>query len=114
MKYYCPVCGYSSLPYPPSDYHICPCCGTEFGNDDEDFSHAQLREMWIGQGAHWFFGNAPHYWNAWTQLINVGFGAYVPMFVSNVRLQADVTIAPATIQLGPLTYELSPYQAQAA
>ena len=42
MKYQCPVCFYDDLPYPPADYHICLCCGTEFGNDDKDFSHAQL------------------------------------------------------------------------
>jgi len=72
MRYRCPVCMYDALPYPPTDYHICPCCGTEFGNDDEDFSHEQLREMWIGSGAHWFFGNPPPGWNWFTQLCGPG------------------------------------------
>lgn len=73
MRYRCPVCMYDALPYPPTDYHICPCCGTEFGNDDEDFSHEQLREMWITSGAHWFFGNPPPDWNWFTQLCGPGF-----------------------------------------
>ena len=73
MKYCCPVCMYDALPYPPTDYHICPCCGTEFGNDDEDFSHEQLREMWIASGAHWFFGNPPPDWNWRTQLCGPEF-----------------------------------------
>jgi len=36
MNYRCPVCFFDELPYPPRDYHICPCCGTEFGNDDAE------------------------------------------------------------------------------
>jgi hypothetical protein len=73
MRYRCPVCMYDALPYPPTDYHICPCCGTEFGNDDEDFSHEQLREMWITSGVHWFFGNPPPDWNWFIQLYGAGF-----------------------------------------
>ena len=47
MNHRCPVCMFDRLPYPPADYHICPCCGTEFGNDDAEFSHDQLRELAI-------------------------------------------------------------------
>ena len=64
----CPVCLYPELPYPPRDYHICPCCSTEFGNDDARFSVEQLREMWIAGGARWFFGRPPDHWNPWLQL----------------------------------------------
>jgi hypothetical protein len=60
---------YPNLAYPPRDYHICPCCGTEFGNDDAQFSHGQLREMWISEGARWFFGRPPEHWNPWIQLM---------------------------------------------
>lgn len=74
----CPVCMYPSLAYPPRDYHICPCCGTEFGNDDAEFSHDQLREMWISAGARWFFGKAPDHWNPWIQLINAGLINWAP------------------------------------
>jgi hypothetical protein len=78
MRYRCPVCFFDKLPYPPVDYHICPCCGTEFGNDDAEFSHNQLREMWIAGGANWFFGHAPEHWNPWAQLIWNGYEFAVP------------------------------------
>jgi hypothetical protein len=54
---------------PPMDYNICECCGTEFGNDDEMYSHEELRAKWIEGGATWFFKSAPIGWNPWTQLI---------------------------------------------
>jgi hypothetical protein len=78
MRYRCPVCFFDKLPYPPADYHICPCCGTEFGNDDADYSHEQLREMWIAGGANWFFGRSPEHWNPWLQLIQAGHEYAVP------------------------------------
>ena len=76
----CPVCLYPNLPYPPRDYHICPCCGTEFGNDDAEYSHDRLREMWIAGGANWFFGRAPDYWNPWIQLVEGGRIGEIPQF----------------------------------
>ena len=69
---------YPDLPYPPRDYHICPCCGTEFGNDDAEFSHEQLREMWVAGGANWFFGRAPDRWNPWLQLLVAGHFEMTP------------------------------------
>jgi len=59
MNFRCPVCLFSEMPYPPSDYNICPRCGTEFGNDDADFTHEELRDHWIMSGANWFYGNPP-------------------------------------------------------
>lgn len=96
MKYKCPVCLYSNLPYPPRDYHICPCCGTEFGNDDQNFSHAQLREMWIAGGAQWFFGQPPEPWNPWMQLIKGDLSSAVPKFAEEVTAEADATISFVT------------------
>lgn len=78
MKYRCPVCMYAALPYPPSDYHICPCCGTEFGNDDAEDTHEQLRQSWVEHGTHWFFGDPPPNWNPWLQLIEGGHPELVP------------------------------------
>lgn len=94
MKYTCPVCMFPSLPYPPADYHICPCCSTEFGNDDSVFSHQQLRKMWTETGAHWFFGNPPAHWNPWKQLIDAGYGAATPWFSGKLLVQVYTTIAP--------------------
>jgi hypothetical protein len=94
MKYTCPVCFFSKLPYPPRDYHICPCCGTEFGNDDADSSYDQLREMWVAGGANWFFGKAPEGWNPWLQLIKDGRGAFyaLPHFQINLSVQANAIV----------------------
>src|SRR5579859_13044 len=92
MRYRCPVCMFPSLPYPPRNYHICPCCSTEFGNDDADFSHQQLREMWIGNRAPWFFGNPPAHWNPWTQLMQAGLASYVPKEFHAVSFQSSVVV----------------------
>jgi predicted amidophosphoribosyltransferase len=51
----CPVCDYDLSPEYPDNYNICPQCGTEFGNDDENFSHKQLREKWIAGGRKFWF-----------------------------------------------------------
>jgi hypothetical protein len=70
----CPVCWFATLQYPATDYNICPCCGTEFGNDDAIFSWEELRERWIVSGMPWFFGQPPQYWNAQAQLLAAGYG----------------------------------------
>jgi hypothetical protein len=71
-KYRCPVCMFGALTYPPKDYHICPCCGTEFGSDDAEFSHLQLREMWFATGAQWFFGTPPANWSWMKEFADAG------------------------------------------
>jgi hypothetical protein len=91
MNYVCPVCLFSKLPYPPRDYHICPCCSTEFGNDDAEFTHEQLREMWIAGGARWFFGNPPLYWNPWMQLIEARLEYAIPSYKVRTALNATVS-----------------------
>jgi len=77
----CPVCGFPGMPEPASDYHICPCCGTEFGYDDFTRSHAHLRALWLQRGAPWF---APEYrpenWSALGQLCAAGL---MPSYSSN-------------------------------
>lgn len=54
MKHTCPVCYYEELSDPPQNYMICPCCATEFGNDDVGKTHKELREAWLATGAPWF------------------------------------------------------------
>ena len=68
----CPVCFYGKMPDPPADYNICPCCGTEFENDDDTRSFEQLRSYWISSGAKWFFRQPPLMWNPWQQLADAG------------------------------------------
>lgn len=72
--YTCPVCFFDQMPDPDKDFNICPCCGTEFGNDDVDVSHAELRADWIHSGAQWFFGVPPVGWNRWLQVMRADVG----------------------------------------
>jgi hypothetical protein len=65
MGYTCVVCYYDGLYDPPYDVRgiasdeICPCCGFQFGFDDDGFTgqtekcHA-WREKWIANGNKWF------------------------------------------------------------
>jgi len=63
----CPVCGYDKLDASPRDefgcpsYEICPCCGFEFGFDDdsEGLTYDQYRERWLKQGAKWVSKSRP-------------------------------------------------------
>jgi len=73
MKYPCPVCGYDALSTAPSDYTICPSCGTEFGYDDVAHSLEELRDRWVLAGARWFSSHtpAPPNWNAASQLASL-------------------------------------------
>lgn len=98
MKHRCPVCMFDSMPYPPKDYNICPCCSTEFGNDDSAFSHDQLRKMWVATGANWFFGRAPKQWNPWMQLIDAGLAAYIPEPFRRLRVESNA-VEPASIRV---------------
>lgn len=59
------------MPFAPVDYNICPCCGTEFGLDDVEMTHAELRDQWLRQGAVWFSDElrCPQaIWNPFVQL----------------------------------------------
>jgi hypothetical protein len=68
----CPVCGYA-MQDPPSDYNICPSCGTEFGVSDVNSSVEVLRQVWVATGAHWWSTTEPipENWNATVQLMAV-------------------------------------------
>ena len=75
----CPVCGYPGLEEPaylpdgsPS-FEICPSCDTEFGLDDEQCSHAELRQRWVDAGMPWSARHVapPAGWNPRQQLANL-------------------------------------------
>ena len=74
MNFTCPVCAFA-LNEPPADYAICPCCGTEFGLDDFESSHKELRFNWVARGAQWFspYTVPPQGWNPLLQLLRAGF-----------------------------------------
>jgi hypothetical protein len=91
MTYCCPVCGYDNLSKPPNRYSICPCCGTEFENDDFLATHEELRRAWVEQGAQWWSKRVhpPVGWSAGRQLDQAGYR------VEAARLGAGVTEAEA-------------------
>jgi hypothetical protein len=68
--YICPVCGYDRLADPPSNFSICPSCGTEFGYDDAFATHAELRAAWLRNGAKWWspVDPQPQNWDPYRQL----------------------------------------------
>lgn len=70
VNFTCPICRYDKLTDPPADHEICPCCGTEFGEDDYDKTHETLRWNWIARGMPWFSRQTkpPANWNPETQL----------------------------------------------
>ena len=75
MKELCPVCGYNELFSPPKNDMICPCCGTQFGYDDFQKTHEQLRENWLREGTPWHSRRTlpPVGWSAEIQLAQAGY-----------------------------------------
>jgi len=94
MKYLCPVCGYDALPTAPSDYAICPSCGTEFGYDDVAHSLEELCDRWLDAGAHWFSSHtpAPPNWNAASQLVSL-----LRQKLSGQTIANDVTLLGSSV-----------------
>lgn len=74
----CPVCGFARLaeaPRSPSggaSYEICPCCGFQFGYDDDarGVTYLTHREQWIQGGLKWWSRGqpAPANWDPQAQL----------------------------------------------
>jgi hypothetical protein len=96
----CPVCAYNKLEFPPADFSICACCGTEFGYDDRVLTHAGLTKKWVRQGCPWFDQDEhkPVGWNPYLQLIDGGLGWAVP-FDFRLELQANLTFTNSGVQL---------------
>jgi hypothetical protein len=71
--YTCPVCGFEELVDPPTEFSICPCCGTEFELDDAFATHAELRSVWLRNGAHWWSPvvDRPVGWDPYNQINNL-------------------------------------------
>ena len=104
----CPVCAYNKLEFPPTNYTICACCGTEFGYDDRVVTHSDLTRNWVVQGCPWFDEDEqkPVGWNAYMQLIAGGLGWAVPKFAESIELQANLTIEGAGIQFAESLWNL--------
>lgn len=79
-SYMCPVCGFVGLAQPPyneaggGSFEICPCCGFEYGFDDqsEGRSFEDYRCSWLAAGAKWFNPDRrPADWHVEAQLANL-------------------------------------------
>lgn len=72
----CPVCGYNRLEFPPENFSICACCGTEFGYDDRALTREELTREWVRNGFPWFDQAEPKPagWNPYLQLLRAGLG----------------------------------------
>jgi hypothetical protein len=84
-QYTCPVCYYTAMPDPVEEGNICPCCGTEFGYDDDfGVTHDQLRAAWITAGAEWFSPvlSPPMTWNPFVQLALAGVALNQPQVLN--------------------------------
>jgi hypothetical protein len=95
----CLVCGYNRMEFPPADFTICACCGTEFGYDDRVLTHGELTQRWVENNCPWFDPDEPRPrgWNAYKQLIEAGLGRYVPFRTYQIRVQADALVTPVGI-----------------
>jgi hypothetical protein len=88
-RYDCPVCGYTGLEYPPTDYTICPCCGVEFGYETAGRSFYELRNEWVNTGAHWTsrVDPTPWNWNPWLQLSSARLPFTAPFRATEVHVR---------------------------
>lgn len=78
IRYTCPVCAYSRMPYPAEEGNICPCCGTEFGYDDSmGITFRDLRDRWVSLHTPWFSplpeDAPPPMWNGVVQLLRADY-----------------------------------------
>jgi hypothetical protein len=83
LGFTCPVCGFRDVGLPPFGdgqdkwyQEICPSCGTQFGLDDCNLSHADLRRRWIEGGTRWWSARpAPPDFDGLRQLEEAGLAA---------------------------------------
>ena len=111
----CPVCGYDRLEFPPRDFTICGCCGTEFGYDDRVLSHGELTRRWAEKDCPWFDPGEPkpEGWNGNMQLIMNGLEIYLPNWSRELSLsfQVNARVEESGIRFYPGN---SPYSARIA
>lgn len=96
----CPVCAYSLMPYPADEGNICPCCGTEFGFDDDlGVSYRELRDHWLEQGAPWFspVDDTPPHWDPIEQLVQSEFEFTPPTWLDEDLDAVELVIPGAML-----------------
>ncbi len=80
VKDTCPVCGFYDYDgsifwknWENTYQEICPICGTQFGYDDSNLSHEELRKNWVENGMKFWSSSRkkPKNWNPLEQLKNL-------------------------------------------
>jgi len=92
----CVVCGNTHLEYPLEYGEICPCCGTEFGFNDQLKTHEQLRYEWIfkNRAAWWSLSTPPPVgWTPFTQLVTAN---YLPLS-SDIPSSGIIDVKPFVV-----------------
>src|SRR5689334_8332051 len=85
--------------YPPEDYNICPCCGTEFGFDDAYTSIGELRGQWIREGMKWW-SPVEHAPTGWDPLVQLMRGVYGNATSQNSQMLSAYNYLARPIPLG--------------
>src|SRR5437016_2169017 len=98
----CPVCGYG-MEEPPTNYNICPSCGTEFGIHDVNASILSLRQNWFSSGPKWWSSvdPKPPHWNPLRQLATylARFEVNNPVLQENVIYLSEPVAVPSQISI---------------
>jgi len=94
----CPVCFFPEMREPPTDFAICPCCGTEFGYSDAGRTLDELRQGWIRDGERWHSQvfPPPLGWDSRVQLLNAGYGVKIGPAISKPT-SGTMTFQPQTM-----------------
>ena len=95
--YTCPVCGYAEMSDPVEEGNICPCCGTEFGYDDDlGVTYQQLRQLWIDHGCPWFSNSTrmPSNWEPIVQLLEADLDFAMPVEEVTTKSRTDRVDGP--------------------
>lgn len=86
------------MPYPADEGNICPCCGTEFGFDDDlGVSYRELRDRWVEDGTPWFstVDAPPPLWDGINQLVSSEFEFTPPTWLERFDDPIDVRLEAA-------------------
>jgi transcriptional regulator with XRE-family HTH domain len=92
------------MPYPAVPENICPCCGTEFGVDDDYHSPEELRSTWIENDFPFFsdLTQPPKNWSPYRQLIIADHGSDLiahPRFKSDFEYRYALNTAFAEVRI---------------
>jgi hypothetical protein len=90
------------MPYGVDEGNICPCCGTQFGFDDDlGVSYRDIRDRWVAAGTPWFspIDSPPMFWDGTSQLILSDYD-FTPLDDRSVETPQDADVNGTTVAVG--------------